>query len=88
MAEIKIESLGKYKIIEEIGHGRFGVVFRAEHPFLKKTVAIKLFTPALFGSSDLIQRFIQEVRAVAGLKQDNITKIIDLSSTPLVACLL
>jgi serine/threonine-protein kinase len=79
MAEIKIESLGKYKIIEEIGHGRFGVVFRAEHPFLKKTVAIKLFTPALFGSSDLIQRFIQEVRAVAGLKQDNITKIIDLA---------
>ena len=78
MPKIKLDFLGKYPIIEEIGHGRFSSVYRSEHPFLKKPVAVKHMEPDLFKDSGTIQRFIQEVRAIAPIKHENLTSIIDL----------
>lgn len=79
MTEESLGMLGKYQVLEEIGRGGFSVVYRAEHPRLKKTVAIKLMLPALFSDPEAIQRFIHEARTVAALKQENITQVLDLA---------
>ena len=79
MAEQPLGTLGKYQVLEEIGRGGFSVVYRAEHPKLKKTVAIKLMLPALFNDPESIQRFITEARTVAALKNENITQVLDLA---------
>ncbi len=79
MAKINMDYLGKYRIIDEIGHGRFSIVYRAELPLLKKTVAVKLMLPALFNDPNLIQRFIQEARKIATIEQENIAQILDLA---------
>ena len=73
-----MEFLGKYRIIETLGKGRFSTVYLSEHPFLKKNVAIKLMDPEQFTTTDIIQNFIREVRSVANFKNDNILQIIDL----------
>lgn len=79
MTDETLGNLGKYRVLEEIGRGGFSIVYRAEHPKLKKVVAIKLMLPALFNDTSTIQRFIQEARAVAALKHDNITQVLDLA---------
>ncbi|MCX6081220.1 MAG: bifunctional serine/threonine-protein kinase/formylglycine-generating enzyme family protein [Chloroflexi bacterium] len=78
MSKLKLDYLGKYRIIDEIGEGRFSIVYRSEHPFLKKPVAVKLMLPDLFQNAEFIQRFIQEVRGVAAIKHENLTPVIDL----------
>lgn len=79
MADIDLGYLGKYRVIDEIGRGGFSIVYRAEHPRLKKTVALKLMLPAMFNDPELIQRFIQEARTVAALRHENITQVLDLA---------
>ncbi|MCX6081221.1 MAG: serine/threonine-protein kinase, partial [Chloroflexi bacterium] len=78
MAEMKLDYLGKYRVIDEIGHGRFSIVYRAEHPLLKKMVAVKLMLPTLFNNPELIQRFTHEASAAAAIKHENIAQVIDL----------
>lgn len=79
MADQNLGMLGKYQVIEEIGRGGFSVVYRAEHPKLKKTVAIKLMIPSLFADPESINRFIQEALTVAALKDEHITQVLDLA---------
>ncbi len=78
MPNMKIEQLGKYHVIKEIGQGRFSTVYLAEHPFLKKIVAVKFFRPDLFNNSDSNQSFIREIRTTATLKHENINQVLDL----------
>lgn len=79
MVEQPLGTLGKYQVLEEIGRGGFSVVYRAEHPKLKKIVAVKLMFPSLFNDPDAIERFIREARTVASLKHENITQVLDLA---------
>ena len=79
MADQNLGMLGKYQVIEEIGRGGFSVVYRAEHPKLKKTVAIKLMLPSLFADPDTIRHFIEEALTVAALKDEHITQVLDLA---------
>lgn len=67
MLEDKLDSLGKYKIIDEIGRGRFSVVYRAEHPQLKKIVALKCMQPVFFNSPEIINQFIRQAQSVAAI---------------------
>ena len=76
--ENSLGTLGRYKILEEIGRGGFSVVYKAENVALKKTVAIKMMLPALFHDPESIERFIHEARTVAGLKHAHITRVVDL----------
>lgn len=78
MAEMKLDYLGKYRVIDEIGLGRFSIVYRAEHPLLKKMVAVKLMLPTLFNNPELIKRFTHEASAAAAIKHENIAQVIDL----------
>ncbi len=66
---------GKYRIVEEIGRGGMGVVFRAEDIRLKRVVALKFLPPQLADSVELRERFLIEAQAAAALSHPNICVI-------------
>ncbi len=74
--------LGNFRVLEKIGAGGMGVVFRAEHQSLRTPAAIK----ALFADGAKnrrgIDRFFVEVRAVATLRHPNIVAAIDAGEEP------
>jgi serine/threonine protein kinase len=65
----------KYKIIDEVGHGGMGVVYKAEDLKLKRCVALKFLPPHLMGSPELRERFLVEAQAAAALTHPNICVI-------------
>src|SRR5512135_2194919 len=66
---------GKYRVIEELGHGGMGVVYKAEDIKLKRFVALKFLPPHLMDSPELKDRFLIEAQAAAALSHPNICVI-------------
>jgi serine/threonine-protein kinase len=66
---------GKYRIIEEIGQGGMGVVFKAEDIKLERPIALKFLPPHLADVPELTERFLIEARAAAALSHPNICVI-------------
>jgi dienelactone hydrolase/predicted Ser/Thr protein kinase len=66
---------GKYRIVEEIGRGGMGVVYKAEDIKLKRSVALKFLPPHLMDSPELKERFLIEAQAAAALSHPNICVI-------------
>jgi eukaryotic-like serine/threonine-protein kinase len=66
---------GKYKVVEELGHGGMGVVYKAEDLKLKRSVALKFLPPHLMDSPDLKERFLVEAQAAAALNHPNVCVI-------------
>ena len=69
---------GKYRIIEEIGRGGMGVVYKAEDLKLKRLVALKFLPPHLMNSPELRERSIIEAQAAAALSHPNICVIYEV----------
>ena len=67
--------LGPYRVLQVLGAGGMGVVFRAEDPQLQRLVALKAMLPGLAASDSAKQRFLREARAAAALKHDHIVTI-------------
>jgi eukaryotic-like serine/threonine-protein kinase len=70
--------LGKYELIEMIGRGGMGVVYKATDPEIGRTVSIKLMTKAVVNQTDLLKRFYREAQSAGKLQHPNIVTIYDL----------
>jgi serine/threonine protein kinase len=64
--------LGKYILLERLGEGGMGQVFKARHRVMDRLVALKIIRPDLLHHASVIRRFHQEIRAVAQLSHPNI----------------
>ncbi len=69
--------LGHYRILDLIGQGGMGIVYRAEHLHLRRQVALKVMLHAMEGNPRLLHRFYGEARAVARLQHPNIVACLD-----------
>jgi serine/threonine protein kinase len=69
--------LGQYRILEQIGGGGMGMVFKAEHRTMRRIVALKMLNSDLLESARAVQLFLHEVRAVARLIHPNIVTAYD-----------
>ncbi len=67
--------LGSYRVLQVLGAGGMGVVFKAEDPHLRRFVALKAMLPSLATSPTAKERFFREARAAAALKHDHIVSI-------------
>jgi serine/threonine protein kinase len=67
--------LGPYRVLKVLGKGGMGVVFLAEDPQLKRTVALKAMLPVLAASDSNRQRFLQEAQTAAALEHDHVIHI-------------
>lgn len=79
--------VGHYRVLEKIGAGGMGEVFRARDERLGRDVALKLIRPASSDNPDHLRRFEQEARAAAALNHPNILAIYDVGfqgSTPYI----
>ena len=69
----------KYKLIEHLGEGGMGSVFRAERLHIGDEVAVKLLHPDLVREQQAIERFRREARAAAMIRHQNVVSIHDFS---------
>jgi Tol biopolymer transport system component len=75
---MKGQVLGHYKVLEKIGTGGMGEVYRARDERLGRDVALKLVRPSSAKDPDRIRRFEHEARAAAALNHPNIVAIYDV----------
>ena len=69
--------LGQYFLVEKIGEGGMGHVYKARHSKLKKLVALKILPAERMGLPDMVQRFHQEMEAIGRLEHPNIVRATD-----------
>ncbi len=67
----------RYELLGELGRGGMGVVHRARHADLGRTVALKILPEGFAAHAELAERFRTEARIIAGLSHDNLVKIHD-----------
>ena len=79
--------IGSYELVEKLGHGGMGEVWRAEHRLLARPTAIKLIRPEMLGvASDrdvrtLLRRFEREAQAIAVLNSPHTIDLFDFGLT-------
>ena len=72
---------GGYVILDLVGIGGMGRVYRAEQTNLGRTVAVKIIHPHLVGEENAAARFITEARAASRLNHPNSVDVIDFGKT-------
>ncbi len=71
----EIGRLGGYRILQELGRGGMGVVYKAEDPRLKRLVAIKVMLPRSAADDSARRRFLREAQAMAAVHHDHVVAI-------------
>ncbi|NQT54288.1 serine/threonine protein kinase, partial [bacterium] len=72
MKKPRLSHIGQFRLIERIGQGGMGTVYKARQESLDKTVAVKVLSPALARRGDYVQRFLREARSCGQLSHPNI----------------
>jgi serine/threonine protein kinase len=74
--------VGKYKILDQIGEGGMGIVYRAEHVTLGAPAAIKVLLPQFTKDPVVVDRFFNEAKATSAIKHISIVQIYDYGRLP------
>ena len=88
MPETEKQQIGRYEILEEIGRGAMGVVFKGRDPLIGRDVAVKTIATGVAGGIDLQERFYREAKAAGVLQHPNIVTIYEMAEsggTPFIA---
>ena len=78
MNEFKGKKISHYQIIDQIGQGGMGVVYKAKDLNLERTVAIKFLPAHLASSEENKKRFLMEAKSAASLNHPNIMSIYEI----------
>ena len=73
-----VTRIGRYDVVDVLGRGGMGVVYRAKDRSLGREVAIKTLTAGIEGDSEMLARFYEEGRKTASFKHPNIVTIFEL----------
>ncbi len=73
-------TIGKYKVLEQLGAGGMGSVYLCEHMLMRRRVALKVLPKAKAEEQSALDRFYREARAVAALDHPNIVRAYDIDN--------
>ncbi len=73
-------SLSHYRILEKIGEGGMGVVYKAHDTHLDRLVSIKVLPPGRIADPERKRRFVQEAKAASALNHPNIVHVYDIDA--------
>jgi predicted Ser/Thr protein kinase len=72
------QTIGKYRVVDRIGRGGMGMIFKAHDPVLDRQVALKVISPEVEVTDELRARFFREAKACAKLNHPNIVTVYDM----------
>jgi len=73
---------GKYRIIERLGAGGMGEVYKVEHAFLRAIRVIKVIKPQISADADAHERFLREAQLATKIQHPNVATLHDFSALP------
>jgi serine/threonine protein kinase len=75
--------IGHYEVLQVLGKGGFGIVFRAFDDALQRVAALKVMAPQLAATSPARKRFLREARSSAQVRHENVVQVYEVAEQPL-----